>query len=265
MIPSYDAALPGGWLATAWEPPDADLARLLVERSPTALAHFVAAHPASSDGYNALGMIHALNQNWPQALQAFDNAVFLTNQYHHYIHYTCSAVHTLRAESAPDIATRDAAIKAALFQDHTNIRILALQAGNSLPDYNHALWLDTDWPKVIRPPHGQIADTAWNSGIWLCRDGAPVRAMVKESFEQAAALADRWHRHYHRQASIHRLHRGRVQEAMSDVWLARDEYRHAHDIDPSFATPLRHRAALERILGNSRAAEADEAKAAKLA
>lgn len=264
MIPAYDAVLPEGWRATAWEPPHPELAELLETRPIEALTRFVERHPASSDGYNALGIAHALQTHWPQALQAFNHAVFLSNQYHHYIHYLCSAVHTLCAESASDAVAREAAISAALFQDHTNARILALQAAQPLPHYEHALWEDSEWPQNIRVPQGVMTDTAWNSGEWLCRDGASVRAQARQSPQQAALLADRWHKHYHRQASIHRLHRGRVQEAMGEIWLARDEYRHAHDIDPSFAAPLHRRAALERTLGNESAAAADEAKAERL-
>ncbi len=242
------------------------------ESPPPALSHFLQSNPSSSDGYNALGILHALREDWPAALAAFEAAVMLTNQYHHYIHYTCSAVHTLRAEWARDEATRTAAIAAALFQDHTNARILALRAGAPLPPYPHALWEDAEWPAAIRLPHGAEREQAWNSGLYLCRDGAPVREAAKEAMrtrdpqtlEQAARLAEAWHKHYHRQASTHRLHRGRAYEASGELWLARDEYRHAHDIDPTFPAPLHYRAALERRLGNHPAAAADDAKAARL-
>ncbi len=259
MIPRYEVEWPDGWRPTAWEPWDEALQHL----SEQALRDYLTHHPASSDAYNALGVTHALRQQWPEALAAFDAAVMLTNQYHHYIHYHCSALHILRAEWAQDDAAREAAIKAALFQDHTNVRALALQTGAPLPDYPFALWHDDEWPGKFRAPQGAITDIAWNSGAWLCRDAAPLRRDVRDALalhaqgdlpeahsllEQAVPLAEQWHKHYHRQASIHRLQRGRVLEAMGDIWLARDEYRQAHDIDPGFDRPIQHRDALARLV-----------------
>ena len=280
--PQYEVTLPDDWRPTAWEPPTAALLDILRHIADAdmqeTLRDYLTKHPESSDAYNALGIAHALQQQWQEALTAFDAAVMLSNQYHHFVHYICSAIHTARAEWTEGPA-REEAIRAALFQDHTNPRTLALQKGASLPRYDRPMWEDAEWPGRIRALKGTIAATTWNSAVWLCRDGFPVRNAAQIAFalhengkaeearaamENAASLAHRWHRHYHRQASLHRLQRGRVWDALNEPLLALDEFRHAHDIDPGYAMPLQYRAALQQRLGNIRAAAEDTVKAAKL-
>jgi tetratricopeptide (TPR) repeat protein len=286
--PHYQHSLPDGWQPTAWEPPTAALqatyAALQNDAWPEAQMLIAAAlvrDPAASDAYHAQSIMHAIQQQWPEALKAADSAVMLSNQYHHYVHYICSTIHCARAEWATTDATRTEAIEAALFQDHTNARALALRDGAlPLPAYDLPMWEDEEWPAAIRPPAGKLSAQDMNSGAWLCRDAAPVRRLAAVAFGHAAAnrmddarttmeevarLAHRWHRHYHRQASLHRLQRGRIWQAMEEPYLALDEFRHAHDIDPGYATPLLLRSTLYQQLGKAREAEADQQKATILA
>ncbi len=125
-------------------------------------------HELNSDVANAKGIKFALEEKWKMAEVMFERATSISNQYHHYIHYTCSAIYTLAAEvmhilEQPD--TVSPLIKSALFQDHTNARALAMQAGefSKLPLYDVDLATDAQWMHAIRLPDASHQKSATTS------------------------------------------------------------------------------------------------------
>ncbi|MBM3618395.1 MAG: hypothetical protein FJX23_07600, partial [Alphaproteobacteria bacterium] len=87
-------------------------------------------NPHSCDDWNALGCEAFEAGNYPTALKFFSDAIHLSDQYHHYIHYECAAVYILRAKWHMEHENWDAAkadLAAAIFQDHGAPQALALR------------------------------------------------------------------------------------------------------------------------------------------
>lgn len=116
------------------------------------------AHILNADRMNARGILYARKGQLAEAQNSFEEAVSVSSQYHHYVHYTCSAIYTLAAELTAqfnDQRSVQGLLKAALFQDHTNARALAMQQGNfkNPPAYERDLATDEAWRHAIRLPH----------------------------------------------------------------------------------------------------------------
>lgn len=87
--------------------------------------------PHSCDYWNDLGCADFAIGNYASSLQSFDNAVYLSDKYHHYIHYECAAVYILRARLHLQNENWDAAksdLNSAIFQDHGAVPAMALSA-----------------------------------------------------------------------------------------------------------------------------------------
>jgi len=80
-------------------------------------------NPKDSDAYNNLGVLNFEFGNYKQSLKDLSKAISINSQYHHHIHYFCSAIYTylghinlLQKKTSNAIEC----YKKAIFQDHQN-------------------------------------------------------------------------------------------------------------------------------------------------
>lgn len=141
-------------------------------------------NPHSCDAWNALGYRYYADKQYKQALQAFSDAVHLSDQYHHYIHYECSATHFLLAKvlmHKENWSEAKAELEAAIFQDHGNVPALAARVWiaeridnnpqdsakftQQLRRFQPGYIVPTRWRDIADYDGALADDSAWNAAI----------------------------------------------------------------------------------------------------
>lgn len=145
--------------------------------------------PHSCDYWNDLGCAAFTAGDFRKSLQAFDNSVYLSDKFHHYIHYECAATYILRARLHMqnkhfDLAKTD--LNSAIFQDHNSesallLRIwIAERIDNNRDDAAAYLkQLQRISPNAVAPARWQ--KTRDYRGI-LAEDSAWIRAVAHKDY-----------------------------------------------------------------------------------
>ncbi len=168
------------------------------------------------DWWNELGKAAFAREDWAVATEAFTNAIALSYQYHHYIHFDCSALFTQRAQlhlAAGNSGQALQDIKEAVFQDHNN-PLKNWRDGEKFPDYPEASTLESNWQRNISLPgsDGNLEEKYFHPAIAAYKElhKNALRDQLVESYDAAIATAMEFHRHYHRHAAQHHINRGLV-------------------------------------------------------
>lgn len=145
-------------------------------------------NPHSCDLWNAKGCAAYTAKDYAEAKGAFDKAILLSNQYHHYIHYECAATLIARARwhlAGEDWQAARQDLDAAVFQDHGSAAALLMRAwlaaragdeASARQDIAQAqrynpkakdLRLPDDWIGAPRYDRALATDLAWRQSIRL--------------------------------------------------------------------------------------------------
>ena len=219
------------------------------------------------DFWNARGNAAFIQQEWEQALEAYGHATALSYQYHHYIHFDCSALHTERAYlhlAADNMEQAKSDIREAVFQDHNN-PLKDWKPGNPIPGYTAADPLKDNWQRHIALPYteGNLNRRHFHPDIACYRalHQTARRTRILDAYDTAIATATAFHHHYHRHAARHHLNRGLTYFRLQCYDIALNDFSKACDLDKHWADAWRCRGDARIVLGNLRAARADYVRA----